>query len=198
MSPFDEPTNWNEGGVAATARYLNRVWAFVKRFVDAGAPAGNPSDETLRHLHKTIRTVTDHIERHRFNTAVAALMELLNHLQHLTPTDLGRFVVERYVVMLAPMAPHVCEEFWRALGHSRSVHLESWPAFDEALTRDETVTVVVQVNGKVRDRLEVEVGAGEDKVRELAFQSDNVKRHLSGKPPRKVIYVKDKLLSIVA
>jgi leucyl-tRNA synthetase len=198
MSPFDESTNWNESGVAATARYLGRVWTLVRRYVEAGAPTGNPGEKTLKVAHKTIRTVTEHVERMRFNTAVAALMEELNHLQHLKAEELGRFAVDTYVLMLAPMAPHVCEEFWRALGHSRSVHLESWPTFDPALTRDETVTVVVQINGKVRERLEVEVGTAEDKVRDLAFASDAVKKHLAGKPAKKVIYVKDKLLSIVA
>ena len=198
MSPFDESTNWNESGIAATTRYLGRVWTVVRRYLEAGAPTGDPGEETLKVAHKTIRTVTEHVERMRFNTALAALMEELNYIQPLQPVELGRFAVESYVLMLAPMAPHVCEEFWRALGHSRSVHLESWPAFDPALTRDETVTVVVQINGKVRERLEVEAGAAEDKVRDLAFASDAVKKHLGGKPPKKVIYVKDKLLSIVA
>ncbi|MGH7865860.1 MAG: class I tRNA ligase family protein, partial [Candidatus Binataceae bacterium] len=197
MSPFEEATNWNESGVAATARFLGRVWTVVRRCVEAGAPAGSPRDETLKVAHKTIRTVTDHVERMRFNTAVAALMEQLNHIQPLKPEEIGRFVIESYVLMLAPMAPHVCEEFWRALGHSRSVHLEAWPSFDPALTRDDTVTVVVQINGKVRERLLVEVGADENKVRDLAFASDAVKKHLAGKAPKKVIYVKDKLLSIV-
>ena len=198
MSPFDEPTNWHDGGIAATARYLNRVWVFIRRYVEASAPEGKPSENTLRQLHKTIRTVTDHIERLRFNTAVDALMELLNHLQHLKPEELGRPAVETYVVLLAPMAPHICEELWRALGHTRSLHLEARPTYDESLTREETVTVVVQINGKVRERLEVELGAAEEKVRDLAFASDAVKRHLEGKPPRKVIYIRDKLLSIVA
>jgi leucyl-tRNA synthetase len=197
MGPFEETTNWNEDGVVGTARFLGRVWVMIRRFVEAGCPAGAPSAETLRWSHKTTRTVTDHIERLRFNTALAALMEELNYLARLKPAEIGRFAIETYVLMLAPMAPHIGEEFWRALGHQRSVHLESWPKFDPALARDEVVTVVVQVNGKLRDKLEVAVGTSEDEIRALALKSDAVIRHLDGKPPKKIIYVPQKLLSIV-
>ncbi len=170
----------------------------MRRYVEAGCPAGNPSAETLRRAHKTIATVTDHVERMRFNTALATLMDQLNYLHKLAPEEMGRFAIESYVLLLAPMAPFVAEEFWRALGHNTSIHLEAWPKYDPELTRDETVTVVVQVNGKVRDRLQVDAGAAEDSVRAMALQSDAVTKHLNGKPPKKVIYVPDKLVSIVA
>jgi leucyl-tRNA synthetase len=197
MGPFDQDTNWNEDGVAATARYIGRVWSFIRRYVEAGCPDGKPALDTIRRVHKTIQTTTDHLERLRFNTALAALMEELNHLARLKPEDLSRFAVETYVLMLAPMAPHIAEEMWRALGHRRSVHLESWPKFDPELARDETVTVVVQVNGKVRERLVLAVGTAESEVRELALKSEAVVKHLGGKPPKKIIYVPDKLMSIV-
>jgi leucyl-tRNA synthetase len=198
MGPFEEATNWNEEGVVGTARYLNRVWNVVRRYVELGSPEGNPAVETLKRAHKAIRTVTDHIERLRFNTALAALMDQLNYLQKLAPYELGRFAVESYVVLLAPMAPHITEEMWRALGHKESVHLEPWPKYDLELTRDETVTVVVQINGKVRDRLQVEAGTPEAQVQQMALSREVVGKHLNGKPPKKVIYVPDKLLSIVA
>ena len=198
MGPFEEPTNWNEEGVVGTARYLARVWNAVRRFVDAGCPEGSPNPETVRRAHKAIRIVTDHVERMRFNTALAALMDQLNYLMKLAPEEAGRFALETYVVMLAPMAPHIAEEMWRAMGHTASVHLEPWPKFSKELARDETVTVVVQVNGKVRDRLQVGAGTSEDEVREMALGSESVARHLGGKQPRKVIYVPDKLLNIVA
>jgi leucyl-tRNA synthetase len=198
MGPFEEPTNWNEEGVVGTARYLARLWNAVRRFVDAGCPDGRPGAETTRRAHKTIRIVTDHVERLRFNTALAALMDQLNYLVKLAPEEAGRFAFETYVVMLAAMAPHITEEMWRALGHRESVHLQPWPKFSEELARDETVTVVVQINGKVRDRLQVGAGTPEDEVRAMAFGSDAVARHLGGKTPKKVIYVPNKLLSIVA
>jgi leucyl-tRNA synthetase len=197
MGPFEEPTNWNEDGVTGTARFLTRVWTMVRRYVEAGCPPGAPSPETVRRAHQTIRTVTDHIERQRFNTALAALMDQLNYATRLDPAALGRFAIESYVIMLAPMTPHIAEELWRALGHDSSVHLESWPTHDPELARDELVTVVVQINGKVRDRLQVGAGTAEEEVRGMALRSEAVVRHLNGKPPRKIIYVPDKLVSIV-
>jgi leucyl-tRNA synthetase len=198
MGPFEQATNWNEEGVVGTARYLNRVWTLIRRYAGAGCPQGHPSLETLRRAHKTIRTVTDHIERLRFNTALAVLMDQLNYIQKLAPEELGRFAAESYVILLAPMAPHIAEEMWRALGHNESVHLQPWPKYDPELTRDETVTVVVQVNGRVRDRLQVEAGAPEEEVRRMALDREAVTRHLGDKPPTKVIYVQDKLVNIVA
>ena len=198
MGPFEEATNWNEEGVVGTVRYLNRVWSVVRRYVEGGCPEGSPALETMKRAHKTMRIVTEHIERLRFNTALAALMDQLNYLQKLAPEELGRFAVESYIVLLAPMAPHITEEMWRALGHRESVHLEQWPKYDPELTRDDTVTVVVQVNGKVRDRLQVDAGTPEAEVCRLALDREAVSRHLSGKAPRKVIYVPDKLVSIVA
>jgi leucyl-tRNA synthetase len=198
MGPFEEATNWSEKGVEDMARYLGRVWNVMRRYVAGGCPQGNPSIETLKRAHKTIRTVTDHVERMRFNTALATLMKQLNYIEKLAPEELGRFTAESYVLLLAPMAPFAAEEFWRELGHKSSIHLETWPKFDEALTRDEMVTIPVQVNGKVRDRLEVEAGAAEDVVREMALRSAAVAKHLDGKPPKKVIYVPGKLVSIVA
>jgi leucyl-tRNA synthetase len=198
MGPFDEPTNWNEDGVAGTARFLSRVWTMVRRYVEAECPDANPVEQTLRRIHQTISTVTDHVQRMRFNTALAALMEALNHFARLKPEDFGRFGIESYLLMLAPMAPHICEEMWRAVGHPRSIHLETWPKFDPELAREEAVTIVVQVNGKVRDKLQVAADTAEEEIRALAFKSEAVTRHLDGKTPKKVIYVPQKLLSIVA
>jgi leucyl-tRNA synthetase len=197
MCPFDEPTTWNESGVGGTLRYLNRVWAWVCRYVDAGLPNGTPDADTQRVVHKTIRAATEQIEALRFNTAIAAMMEALNHLQKLPPTALDRHTIESYLLLLAPMAPHMTEEIWHALGRERSIHTESWPAYDPALARDELVTIVAQVNGKVRDKFDVAAGSSEQSVRELAFASANVQRHVEGRAVRKVVYVKDKLLNIV-
>jgi leucyl-tRNA synthetase len=197
MCPFDEATNWNEDGIAGTLRFITRVWTMIRRYVEASAPAGNPAEETLKRAHKTIAFVTDHVERLRFNTALAEMMAHLNYVAKLAPAELGRFAAESFLLLLAPMAPYVTEEMWRALGHDTSIHLESWPGFDPELTREESVTVVVQINGKVRDRILVAPGTDEATVRELALKSDAVVRNLDGKTPRKFIFVKDRMLSIV-
>ncbi|HEV2170924.1 MAG TPA: class I tRNA ligase family protein, partial [Candidatus Binatus sp.] len=197
MAPFDESTVWNEGGIAGTLRFITRTWTMMRRYVEARCPEGKPSAETLKRAHKTIQVVTEQIERLRFNTGISALMDQLNYLSKLKPEEMGRFAAETFVLMLAPMAPYVAEEVWRALGHTSSVHLESWPKFDPNLARDEMVTVIVQISGKVRDRLEVPAGTSEDDVRKLALNSEAVKRHLDGKQPKKFIFVQDKMLSIV-
>ncbi len=198
MSPFDEATNWNEGGIGGTQRFIQRVWTMMRRYTESSSPAGNPTEETLKRTHKTIQLVTDHIERLRFNTAIAAMMDHLNYVAKLKPEELGRFPAESFILLLAPMAPHVTEEIWRALGYKSSIHQEPWPKFDPKQVLDEMVTVVVQVNGKVRDRLEVPAGTSEADVRNLALNSEAVKRHLDGNPPKKFIFIKDKMLSIVA
>ncbi len=197
MSPFDEATKWNEDGVAGTSRYLMRVWTMMRRYVEAGAPAGNLSEETIKRTHKTIRTVTDHIERLRFNTALAAMMDQLNYLAKLKPDELGRFALEAYIVMLAPMAPHITEEIWRALGHENSVHLESWPKFDPELTKEEEHEIPLQVNGKIRDRIMIAVGTAENEVIAKALANNAVQTSLAGRQPKKTIYVKDRLVNIV-
>jgi leucyl-tRNA synthetase len=197
MGPFDEDTNWNEDGVAGTARFLNRSWNLVRNFVDQGAPPGKPKKETQRKIHKTIGTVTDHVSRLRFNTALAALMDELNHLARLKAEEVGRFGIESFILMLAPMAPHVAEEMWAELGHRNSVHLESWPGFDPELAKDEVLTVVIQINGKVRGKLEVAAEVTEEEIREMVLKSEPVARYLDGKSPKKVIYVPQKLVSIV-
>src|SRR5260370_40339615 len=97
----------------------------MRRYVEAGCPTGTPSEETQKRTHKTIQLVTDHIERLRFNTAIAAMMDYLNHIAKLKPNELGRFAAESFILLLAPMAPHVTEEIWLALGHTTSVHLEA-------------------------------------------------------------------------
>jgi len=197
MGPFEEATNWNENGVFGTARYLQRVWAVMRRYVEAGCPPGNPAAETLRRAHKTIRTVTDHMERMRFNTTLAAMMDQLNYLAKLTPEETGRFAIESYVLMLAPMAPHLGEEFWRALGHDGSIHLESWPTFDPELTRDETVIIVFQGNNKILTREEILAGQGEQANTAAALNSAAVKKFLDGREPKRIICVPDKLVKIV-
>jgi len=197
MSPFDEATNWNENGIGGTLRFLQRAWTMMRRYIESGAPSGSPSEETLKRTHKTIQLVTDHIERLRFNTALAAMMDHLNHISKLKPAELDRFTLESFILLLAPMAPHVTEEIWRALGHTSSIHLERWPSFDPKLVIDEMVTIAIQINGKVRDRVEVPAGTSEDEVRQLALNREAVKRHLDGKSPKKLIFIKNKMLSIV-
>jgi leucyl-tRNA synthetase len=159
--------------------------------------------EMRRRLHDTIAKVSDDIgRRYTFNTAIAAIMELTNHLARFQANDpQSRAVVQEcwlaIVRLLAPVTPHICEALWRALGGEGPLYNVAWPVADEAARERQQVTLVVQVNGKLRARLEIETGADKDQALERALAVDNVMRHVGEMEVRKVIHVPDRLLNIV-
>ena len=152
--------------------------------------------------HRTVRKVGDDLERFAFNTAIAALMELVNELYRLRETAVYRGAawnesIGMLTLLLAPFAPHLAEELWQRTGGEGSVHLQSWPEYDGALTVDETVELVVQVNGKVRDRIVVAADAADEQVRELALAGERVRESMNGKQVVRVVVVPKKLVNIV-
>jgi len=210
-SPPERDLEWTEAGVDGAWRYLNRLWrAITESDVDL-PPVGAPRPEAMspaaeqawRACHKTIIGVGDAIERFRFNTAVAQVRELTNLLLALDGKGAGeawvlRFGWETAVRLLAPMMPHVAEELWAQLGHAGMLANSPWPDADPALAEDETVTVAVQINGKLRATLEVAKDLDRDALIALALEQPNVQRQLDGKPPRKVIAVPNKIVNLVA
>jgi leucyl-tRNA synthetase len=217
IGPPELDAEWNDAGVDGAYRFLGRLWRAtvprLSRFVPdwrARTPAighSAPTDALRRKTHQTIRKVTDDVERMHFNTAIAALMELVNGMTDLrladgapgTPEDCAfSEAVESLVLMLSPFAPHIAEEIWERIGKAGSVCLADWPSWDEGIAREVEVTVVVQINGKVRDRLLVGAGTGDDRLKELALASERVQSLLQGKSVRNVIVVPDKLVNIVA
>jgi leucyl-tRNA synthetase len=210
-SPPHQSLEWSDSGVEGASRFLRRVWSQVMTHLDGGPcatldPAALDAEqkELRRLLHDTIAKVSDDVSRrYTFNTAIAAIMELTNHLGRFTRDDDGSRAVTReawlaIVRMLAPITPHICEALWSELGGEGMVHRARWPVADEAARERLRVTLVVQVNGKLRARLDLEPGATQDVVLEQALAVDNVQRHLAGKSVRKVIHVPDRLLNIVA
>jgi leucyl-tRNA synthetase len=214
IAPFEQAVAWNDRGVQGCLRFLGRYWNLAVEVTEAGAEAGGGEvtaadaaergRQVLRTLHKTVRKVTRDMEGFRFNTAVSALMELQNELLDawmgargaLSPPQ-WREVLATYTLLLAPMAPHVAEEVWQLVGDGESVLAAPWPAWDEALAADQVVTVVVQVNGKLRDRLEVPADAARDDVLASARAVKNTLRFLEGKQVVKEIYVPGKLVNFV-
>jgi leucyl-tRNA synthetase len=218
MGPFDQGGPWSNQGIEGVARFMNRVWALVTDVTEAGVrddgqttPAG-PALGVERLRHKAIARVTADYEGLRFNTALAALMEYVNALNKAreeTPEIVADAAFSRAVdtllILLAPMAPHLTEELW----HERrlragmveaeytSIHVQTWPVYDPALIVDETVTIVVQVNGKVRDKLDLAPDVAEDEVRELALASAKVQSAMEGRALKKFIYVPGRLASVV-
>ncbi|MBC7289221.1 MAG: class I tRNA ligase family protein, partial [Armatimonadetes bacterium] len=159
-----------------------------------------------RKTHQTIRDVTNDIETMHLNTAVSAMMELTNELARfvdtLSPDDeAGRLVfseaVDSLILLLSPFAPHIADELWERLGHDKTTWEETWPTHDEAVAAEEVITIVVQVNGKVRDRIEVPAGTSMDQVAETALERPNVRRYVEGKQVREVIKVPNRLVNIV-
>ena len=210
-SPPERDLEWTESGVDGAWRYLNRLWRAVTESEIVLPPVGAPRPDALspaaeqawRACHKTIIGVGDAIERFRFNTAVAQVRELTNLLLALDGKGAGepwvlRFGWETAIRLLAPMMPHVAEELWAHLGHGVMLAASPWPDADPALAEDETVTVAVQINGKLRATLEVAKDLDRDALVALALENPNVQRQLDGKPPRKVIAVPNKIVNLVA
>jgi len=205
VGPWDMGGDWNDRGIMGVHRFLNRVWTLVLETADARAEAGQDpaAERRLRQeTHRTIKAVTEDVEKLRFNTQLAKLMEFSNALSKYqeTPvvgTPAWREAVESLLLLLAPTAPHLTEELWAQLGRPYSIHSQPWPGWDEELVAAERVTIVVQVGGKVRDRLEVPADLPEAEVRELALARERVQHHLQGRKVANVVYVPGKLVSIV-
>ncbi|MCS6802117.1 MAG: leucine--tRNA ligase [Chloroflexota bacterium] len=201
IGPWDQGGDWNDRGIGGISRWLNRVWNLV--LTEAPPREADPAAErALRRLiHRTIKKVDEDIAAFRFNTMVATLMTFTNELAdrqaELAGTAAWREAIETLLLLLAPSAPHLTEELWERLGKPYSIHQQPFPSYDPELAREEEVEIPVQVNGKVRDKLTVPVGADEETVRKLALASERVQRHLDGKPPSKVIYVPNRLINIV-
>ncbi len=191
MGPFDQPVKWDTNGLVGVQRFLEKVWALKDKVIEA--PAENNGLTTL--VHQTIKKVSDDIEKMSFNTAVAALMEFTNALTKEEKISKAGYSV--LVKLVSPFAPHMCEELWSLLGNAQSIAMSEWPKFDAELAKESTLTIVFQVNGKVRDEIIIDAHATEDDVKKLALASEKVQKWLEGKEPKKVIYVKGKLVSIV-
>jgi len=201
LGPPEDEVEWNDEAVNGAHRFLQRLWRAAERV--GQAPPIGPADEELDRLtHATVARVSRDFERFKFNTAVAALMELLNGLvRALEEKTASRMRCEEsldvLVRLLHPIAPHVSEEIWERRGHLESLLDTDWPAADPEKLRRDRVTIVVQVDGKLRDRIEVDAGASESEVRAAALDSDKVAEHLGGRGIARTVLVKDRLLNLV-
>jgi leucyl-tRNA synthetase len=196
MGPLEAMKPWSTASVEGISRFLDRVWRLYTRedgtlAVD-GAAVG---PELTRVLHQTIRKVTEDLDALKFNTAIAQMMVFVNEV--MKQPARSRAVLEPFVLVLSPFAPHLCEELWSRMGHRESLAYAPWPRFDPALCEESTVTVAVQVNGKLRATLELPKGADQAAVQAAALADERVSRYVNGGAIRKVIHVKDKLLNLV-
>jgi len=190
MGPYEQGGPWSPGGISGVYRFLNRVWNFVGKLEEPKSV----DKEIDKIINRAIKEIGEDIDRLHFNTCVSGLMKLLNALEDkwLTTSQYKTFLK-----LLAPLAPHLAEELWTGvLKNKKSIHLESWPKYDDKLLEDETVKLIIQVNGRVRDTVEVKRGLSENEAKELALRRENVKKHISGEI-KKVIYVKDRIINLV-
>ncbi len=208
IGPPDEDAEWSDSGAEGIYRFLHRVWRLYEGNVSIGSAqiAGERAQadrDLLRQVHLTIKKVTADIERFHFNTAVSAIMILANAMQsyrdaHGTQSAAYTEAARNLLLLMAPMAPHITEELWHRLGGDGSIHRQSWPQFDPELAASDVVILVIQVNGKMRDKIEMPSDVSQEEAIEAALQSEKVQQHLNGKTPRQVHYVPGRLVSIVA
>jgi leucyl-tRNA synthetase len=195
---------WDPEGIKGPVRFLHEVWDIVV----APTPefSGEAAEKDIRALrrkvHQMIMRVTDGLENFSFNTSIAGLMELKNAMRdaYKTPvvnTPAWQEAIETLVTMMAPFTPHIAEELWHRLGHTESIHLQPWPEADPEVAKEDVLTLAVQVNGKVRDRIEVPASTSADEAKAAALEAERIKEMLSGEEPKKVIYVPGRLVNIV-
>jgi leucyl-tRNA synthetase len=199
LGPLEAMKPWSTQSVEGITRFLDRVWRLCVAEDGGLEPAltADPPDAATRRLvHQTVKKVTEDIEGLKFNTAIAQMMVCVNELTKLERRP--REALGPLILVLSPFAPHLAEELWQRLGHPESLAYEPWPAWDPALVLADTVTLAVQVNGKLRATLELPRDTGADAAREAALADERVRRYLAGARLRKVIHVPNKLLNLVA
>jgi leucyl-tRNA synthetase len=210
---WDQGGPWSSSGIEGVARWLQRVWSLVLDGAEtaeggaaasAGGDGANDGERALRRrVHQTVQKVTRDFESFEFNTVISSLMELTNALHAARAAGLGSSAafaegVEALLLMTAPVAPHLAEELWSIAGRPYSVHTQRWPVADAEAARADEFTLVVQVNGKVREKINVPIDIDEGAAREVALGLDSIQRHLADKTLRKVIYVPGRLINLVA
>ena len=204
-APLDLDSRWDPQGVPATHRFLSRIWNLVQEFLaaDPKSKIQNPkSTDVLRAIHPTIKKVTEDLEDQKYNTAIAAMMKCVNDLylfkkDGFADHDTWQFTLESLVALVAPFAPHIADELWQQLGHESSAQRDNWPVWDDQYLVSDTMTLAVQVNGKVRAEITVAVDASKDDIESAARAHERVQEYLGAKKPTRVIYVPGRLVNIV-
>ena len=204
IGPWSKGGPWSNQGIKGVARFYQKVWSLLlEPMLEESAPiSATQTAEIDRKMHQTTLRVSQGIERFEFNTAIAALMEFVNFLHKLKATfnvasGSWTSASKTLILCLAPFAPYLSEELWSRMGYPYSVHQQQWPEYDKAIAADETTMLIINVNGKVRDRIEVPTHITEDEATSLALQSEKVQPYLESGPPKRIVYVAGRLINLV-
>jgi leucyl-tRNA synthetase len=202
IGPWELGGEWSDQGIVGMSRWLNRVWNLVIAGYSEKNVDPDVEKELSRLIQKTIKKVTNDMERFRFNTMLAALMEFTNYLGKVhdggtVSISLWNEAITNLLLLLAPTAPHLTEELWERTGHPYSIHNQPWPEWDEELAKEEEVTLVIQVNGKLRDKVTVPVSITEAEAKDLALSRERIKLYIKDNKVAKIIYVPQRLVNIV-
>ncbi|MDO8435917.1 MAG: leucine--tRNA ligase [bacterium] len=192
MGPFGETIAWNSQGLKGCHRFLEKVW----RLALESSAENKTSANILRALHKLNKKVEEDLEETKFNTIIASFMEFVN-LALENEKEISREAIERFLILLSPFAPHISEELWEKIGKNGSIQKQEWPKYDPLLVKEEIVNLIIQINGKVRDKIEVDPALSEEKAKEIAFAREKIKKWIDGKEIKKIIFIKDKIINIV-
>lgn len=203
IAPYDMEAPWDTRGVPGTYRFLNRVWTLAQEYIEAEQSKSDEKTEreVLTIAHKLAKKVTEDIENEKFNTSISAMMEAVNNYYKLKD-GIGKsaawdWAIESLLMVLSPFAPHITEELWSQIGHQDTIHIDHWPKWDDKYLQSDMSTIVIQVNSKVRAKIEVSTEMSADDVKRLAQIQDNVLKYIGDKQPTKVIYIPGKLVNIV-
>ena len=190
---------WNSNGIDGTTRWLRRVWTLVLSDEKLGRPTGDILKALRNKVHSTLKSITDDFENFEFNTIISSLMELYNEMNNAYQngaygTAEWQEAIDMYLKMLAPVVPHMSEELWHRLGNTESIHLQKWPKVDESALIQDSITLIVQVNGKLRDRIEVSTDIGEDEAKKLPYPAKMLKGSWKAENQRRLSMSKENWL----
>jgi leucyl-tRNA synthetase len=218
IAAFEDGGSWSDKSIIGVYKFLNKVWNYVekwKNFTKKYPNAENWGNEKAGILHETIKKVGEDIENFKFNTATSTLMTLINFLDKIynegpakidsmgvewtaeAGTIINKEDLEKFIIILSPFAPHIAEELWKKLGHKQTIFNEPWPEYDEKLIKKDKIDLIIQINGKVRDKIEVSADISEKEAQKIVLSNDKIKTWLNNQEPKKIIFVKGKLINIV-
>ncbi len=192
MGPFDQAISWNTQGVKGIYRFLEKVW----RLVLESEKKETKNKTAITAINKLNKKIEEDLENTKFNTIIAAFMEFVNFWSE-NKNEIGKDILERFLILLTPFAPHISEELWHQLGNKDSVHNQPWPKYDKKFIKEEIITFIIQINGKIRDQIEVETDISEEKAKKLTLEREKVKKWIGDKEIKKVIFIPGKLINIV-